>query len=199
MFGIGPMELIVIAIFAIIFIGPQNLPHALGKFARFFVKARRYSSDIKVGFDDMVRKAENEMHIAEVEANLKELKQTGSIDEHSLKPLKSQGSLITDGKSAAGGGDGLEHSATHASEAELYAGLPSHVDGKPIHPFDEDEPEPDSLGKGAAGHNGPESPSEGKAAQKTHQEPAQEEGDHDHHEKMIKSLQDKLADTPPKS
>lgn len=184
MFGIGPMELIVIAIFAIVFIGPQNLPHALGKFARFFVKARRYSSDIKVGFDDMVRKAENEMHLAEVEANLKELKNTGSIDENSLKPLKSQGALIADGESSGG----PEHSAAHASEAELYAGLPSHLDGKPIHPFDEDEPaaEPQESAEPTT------QPSEPKAAQ-------EDEHDHDHHEKMIKSLQDKLADTPPKT
>lgn len=181
MFGIGPMELIVIAIFAIIFIGPQNLPQALGKFARFFVKARRYSSDIKVGFDDMVRKAENEMHLADVEANLKELKKTASIDENSLKPLSSQGALPRPDDTAPG-------------EAELYAGLPSHVDGKPIHPFDEEEPAAADA-KGVTDAKG-EADKEPERAPKAGSE---QDGDHDHHEKMIKDLQDKLAGSPPKS
>lgn len=75
MFGIGPLELIVIAVFAIIFIGPKNLPEMMGKVAKFFVKAKRYSSDIKYGIDDMVRKAEDEVRVADLEKDIeKELK-----------------------------------------------------------------------------------------------------------------------------
>lgn len=73
MFGIGPLELVVVAIVAIVFIGPKNLPDTMNKIAKFFVKARRYSSDIKYGFDDMVRKAESEAGTDDLKNEMKSI------------------------------------------------------------------------------------------------------------------------------
>ncbi len=61
MFGIGLMELVIIAVVALVFVGPSRLPELIRTAAKFFVQARRMSSDIKAGFDDAIFKAEAEM------------------------------------------------------------------------------------------------------------------------------------------
>lgn len=61
MFGIGPMEFLVIAVFAVVFIGPQKLPELMKQAAKFFVQARRYSNDIRGQFNDVMRAAEAEL------------------------------------------------------------------------------------------------------------------------------------------
>ena len=67
MFGIGPMELIVVAVCALVFVGPQKLPDLMKQLGRFFVQARRYSSDIRGEFNEVVRKAEAEIRLEEAE------------------------------------------------------------------------------------------------------------------------------------
>jgi sec-independent protein translocase protein TatB len=66
MFGIGPMELIVIAVIAIIFIGPQKLPEVMQKVGRLFVQLRRQTEDIRSSFQDVVRDAERELELEKV-------------------------------------------------------------------------------------------------------------------------------------
>ena len=66
MFGIGPMELIVIAVIAIIFIGPQKLPEVMQKVGKLFVQLRRQSEDIRSSFQDIVRDAERELELEKV-------------------------------------------------------------------------------------------------------------------------------------
>lgn len=67
MFGIGPIEILVIAVVILVFVGPQRLPELMKQFGKFFVHARRYSSDIRSSFDDVVREAEREMRLDEAE------------------------------------------------------------------------------------------------------------------------------------
>lgn len=221
------MELIVIAIFAIVFIGPQNLPHTLSKFAKFFVKARRYSSDIKVGFDDMVRKAESEMRLEEVQANLDQLKQASGIDGSSLKPLSSQQLSAPTGEDndSAEGASAVskeqQNSAAKSKEpaaeqdeddALLFAGLPTHMGGRPVNPtFDnldtaiEDERAAGQEVQGEAhretkqetGQSAESQPSTGETAQPAPKPDPHE--DEDHHEEMVKSLRDKLNPPSDKS
>lgn len=66
MFGIGPMELIVIAIIAVVFIGPQRLPEAMKKIGRLFVQLRRHTNDVRQGFNDVVRDAERELELERI-------------------------------------------------------------------------------------------------------------------------------------
>lgn len=216
MFGIGPMELIVIAIFAIVFIGPQNLPHALGKFAKFFVKARRYSTDIKVGFDDMVRKAESEMHLEEVKANLDSLKETASIDGSSLKPLTSQETLkpasahsnegsVAQSAAGAEGKSAGDDGQTEADEALLYAGMPSHLGGRAVNPsFDDLDPSqiPELAEDQAAKPQQPAQTERAEAAGSEADAQPEAQAEHmdaDHHEEMVKQLRSKLPPEEPKS
>jgi sec-independent protein translocase protein TatB len=57
MFDIAWSELLLIAIVALIFIGPKELPHLLHSLGRMAAKARRTADDFRRQFDDSVREA----------------------------------------------------------------------------------------------------------------------------------------------
>ena len=73
MFGIGPLELVVIVVAALIFVGPQRMPHVMKQFGKIFVQAKRYSNDVRDTFQDVVRQAEEELGREELEALKKEI------------------------------------------------------------------------------------------------------------------------------
>ena len=60
MFDIAPTELLLIAIIAIIVIGPKDLPLALRTAGRWIGKIRKVSGHFRAGLDAMVREAEME-------------------------------------------------------------------------------------------------------------------------------------------
>ena len=60
MFDIGPMELLLIVIVAVIVIGPKDLPVALRTAGRWIAKVRKVSGHFRSGLDAMVREAEME-------------------------------------------------------------------------------------------------------------------------------------------
>lgn len=60
MFDIGATELLVIAIVAILVIGPKDMPIALRTAGRWIAKVRRVSTHFRSGLDAMVREAEIE-------------------------------------------------------------------------------------------------------------------------------------------
>ncbi|RYZ57116.1 MAG: twin-arginine translocase subunit TatB [Proteobacteria bacterium] len=63
MFGIGPMELLVIAVVAVVFVGPEKLPDLLKKFGKFYVQAKRHANDVKSGFDQAIHEAERDLEL----------------------------------------------------------------------------------------------------------------------------------------
>lgn len=60
MFDIGSTELLLIAIVAIVVIGPRDLPRALYKLGQIMGKARGMARHFRTGIDAMVREAELE-------------------------------------------------------------------------------------------------------------------------------------------
>src|SRR5690606_21894887 len=60
MFDIGWSEMAVIAIVALIVIGPKDLPKAMKTVAQWMRKARALSREFQSGIDEMVREAELE-------------------------------------------------------------------------------------------------------------------------------------------
>ncbi len=60
MFDIGAMELLLIAIVAIVVIGPKDMPLALRTAGRWIGKIRRVSNHFKSGIETMIREAEME-------------------------------------------------------------------------------------------------------------------------------------------
>ena len=60
MFDVGASELLLIAIVAIIVIGPKDLPLALRTAGRWIGKIRRVSGHFRTGIETMIREAELE-------------------------------------------------------------------------------------------------------------------------------------------
>ena len=60
MFDIGPTELLLIVIVAVIVIGPKDLPLALRTAGRWIGKVRKVSGHFRSGLDAMIREAEME-------------------------------------------------------------------------------------------------------------------------------------------
>ena len=58
MLDIGPSELLLIAIVAVIAIGPKELPAALRTIGRWIGQMRRMSAHFRTGLDAMIREAE---------------------------------------------------------------------------------------------------------------------------------------------
>ena len=60
MFEIGTTELLLIAVVALLVIGPKELPNALRQLGRMTGKARAMTRHLRSGFDEMMRQAELE-------------------------------------------------------------------------------------------------------------------------------------------
>lgn len=60
MFEIGGTELLLIAVVALVVIGPKELPNALRSVGRMTGKARAMTRHLRSGFDEMMRQAELE-------------------------------------------------------------------------------------------------------------------------------------------
>jgi Tat protein translocase TatB subunit len=132
MFGIGFIELCVIGLFAVIFVGPKKLPEMMKQFGKFFVHARRMTSEVKQTFDQVIRDAEQEMHMDD----LKKIRELTSIDIDQARQeiLKSAG-LYDHGKPAPEGHDphyhhGTDHDHDHDGEPSFDKALvlPSEAD-----------------------------------------------------------------------
>ncbi len=68
MFDVGADELLLVAVIAILVIGPKDLPMALRTAGRWIAKVRRVSGHFRSGVEAMIREAE----LAEMEQKWKE-------------------------------------------------------------------------------------------------------------------------------
>ena len=55
---IGASEILVIAVVALIVVGPKDLPMLLRRIGRFMAKLRGMASEFRASFDDMARQSE---------------------------------------------------------------------------------------------------------------------------------------------
>lgn len=68
MFDIAPSELLLVAVVALLVIGPKDLPFALRTAGRWMGKVRRMSNHFRSGVETMIREAE----LAEIEKEWRE-------------------------------------------------------------------------------------------------------------------------------
>lgn len=90
MFGIDSPELLVIAIVALVVIGPKELPSLLRSWGQWMAKARGMASEFRGHVDEMVRQSE----LDEVK---KQLESTSGLDLQALDPTKQIKSMIQEG------------------------------------------------------------------------------------------------------
>lgn len=77
MFDIGWSELLVIAVVAIIVVGPKDLPGMLRAFGKTMSQVRRTANDFKRQFNEALREAEDESGLKDTSEQLKGI---GSIN-----------------------------------------------------------------------------------------------------------------------
>jgi sec-independent protein translocase protein TatB len=66
--GVGGLELVVIAIVALIVVGPKDLPLLMRKVGQFVNRMRMMASEFRASFDEMARQSELDELRKEVEA-----------------------------------------------------------------------------------------------------------------------------------
>jgi sec-independent protein translocase protein TatB len=93
MFGIDAPELMVIAIVALIIIGPKELPGVLRMIGRWVATARNMAGEFRGHVDDMMRQAELDDLKKHVEAGAKD----AILDLQGLDPTREIKSAIEDG------------------------------------------------------------------------------------------------------
>ncbi len=81
MFDIGWSEILVIAVVAIVVVGPKELPRMLRAFGKTMGQVRRTANDFRRQFDEALREAERD---ADLEDTRKQLQAVSRMD-----PLKS--------------------------------------------------------------------------------------------------------------
>ncbi len=87
MFDVGGTELLVIAVVALVVIGPKDLPRVLRVIGRYTSKARAMSQHLRAGFDEMLRQAElEEMEKQWAEHNARIMAETPSVSLHPAEP-----------------------------------------------------------------------------------------------------------------
>lgn len=160
MFGIGPMEAIIIALVAVIFVGPDKLPGLLKKFGRFYVQAKRHANEVKSGFDSAIHEAERDLEldrIRELQKQIQEATNLSSIidadhtdkspaltDGHSSDPLHTaDGRLIdppTDSSSSAASSSAMPPDEIEAQQKTAYheGHLPPRSRDEDHDPFSQD-------------------------------------------------------------
>ena len=84
LFAIGPIELMVVVVGAVVIIGPKKLPKAMKQLGRFFVHARRMTGDVRQSFDSVIRDAETEIRSEEVQKTRELIEQARSEVNDSL-------------------------------------------------------------------------------------------------------------------
>ena len=67
MFGIGFSELCLIALAALVCIGPKNLPDFMRQAGKFFVQMRRMSNDVRSSFEQVIAEAEADLRKEEAQ------------------------------------------------------------------------------------------------------------------------------------
>ena len=74
MFGIGLPEMIIIAVVALIFIGPDKLPGVLRSIGKGLVELKRATSDVRSTVQEEMQKIEDEMELKEVRESAQDFK-----------------------------------------------------------------------------------------------------------------------------
>lgn len=99
---VGASELIVIAIVALIVVGPKDLPLLLRRFGQFMAKLRGMASEFRASFDEMARQSELDDLRKEVEAMRRG--QFGDLTDHNSEMRSTIGDIeqgMSDGDAQA--------------------------------------------------------------------------------------------------
>ena len=90
MFDIGMDEMALVAVVALIVIGPKDLPHVLRMCGRWVRKARELAGEFQRGVDDMVRESE----LAELKSQVEKVADTNALKREIEKTIDPTGDIV---------------------------------------------------------------------------------------------------------
>jgi sec-independent protein translocase protein TatB len=85
MFGVGPLEMMVILIIAVIVVGPERLPQVAADLARWINRARAYANHLTRDFNEVVQELEKE-----VGASRDDWKEIGNVFSGATSEIKAE-------------------------------------------------------------------------------------------------------------
>lgn len=77
----GFTELLLIAIVALVVVGPKDLPHMMRKIGQFVAKGRAIAAEFRAAFDDIARQTELEDLREEIEALKRDNEMASAVDD----------------------------------------------------------------------------------------------------------------------
>ena len=123
MFGIDSPELLVIAVVALVVIGPKELPNLLRSWGKWMTKMRGMASEFRGHVDEMVRQSD-------LDAVKKQLDAVPGLDLQSLDPTKQIKSMIQEGvtegeKALADAKSAIDNPLVEPESAPQFAAEPA--------------------------------------------------------------------------
>ena len=119
MFGIGLPEMIIIAIVALIFIGPDKLPGVLRSIGKGLVELKRATSDVRSTVQEEMQKIEEEIELKEVRESAQDFKNELGGVANKIDPLTLSKFNSMDQKEIIS--DSIDESETDKAQTESVA------------------------------------------------------------------------------
>ena len=118
MFGIGLPEMIVIAVVALIFIGPKNLPGVLRSVGRGLVQLKRATNEVRTTVQDEMDQIERDIDLKDVRETADDLKKDFDGVKSSMDPLAMN--RISSGEQLEAVADVMDQKEKEKSAVEKY-------------------------------------------------------------------------------
>ena len=126
MFGIGLPEMIVIAIVALVFIGPKNLPGVLRSVGRGLVQLKRATNEVRTTVQDEMDQIEREIDLKDVREAATDLKKDFDGVKSGLDPLSMN--RISSGEQLEAVADVMDEQEKKKTESEKTADTAKRID-----------------------------------------------------------------------
>lgn len=135
MFDIGWTELLVVAVIAILVVGPKELPTMLMTFGRTVGRMRRMANEFQSQFNDVLKEAERQANIDDVRKDLKAATSFDPTKKPADKPVAKSEPVKTGAANGAGPQD------DEAAPAETPVAPASEAAAEPLpEPADQTRP-----------------------------------------------------------
>ena len=121
MFGIGLPEMIVIAIVALVFIGPKNLPGVLRSVGRGLVQLKRATNEVRTTVQDEMDQIERDIDLKDVREAATDLKKDFDGVKSGLDPLSMN--RISSGEQLEAVADVMDEQEKKKTESEKTADI----------------------------------------------------------------------------
>jgi len=140
MFGIGLPEMIIIAVVALVFIGPDKLPGVLRSIGKGLVELKRATSDVRSTVQDEMHKIEEEIELKDVRESAQNFSNELGGVANKMDPLSL--SKLSSGEQLEKIADAIDKTENNDSEDQPEKEITSiKLDPREISPEDFSTPE----------------------------------------------------------